>query len=575
MLKLFRYLKPYAAMVAGVFALVFLQTLADLYLPSLMGSIINHAISGKGTTSIWQTGFRMVIITFLGMGCAIGSCLLASRATTGFGKDLRRQLFHQVMGFNLQEFDRIGTSTLITRTTNDVTQVQNVLFLILRIMLAAPLMMFGGILMAFYEDSSLTLILLLAVPVLAGVIAIIAGRATPLFRSMQGKIDHMNLILREKLTGTRVIRAFNRTTHERERFENANRDLTQNYIRVNIIMAFMIPAIQTVMSCTMMAVLWFGALRVDSGQTRIGSLIAFIQYGMMIMFSLLMLSMVFVMIPRASAASSRILEVLDSTALEEDPKECISPEMAKGNVEFRNVSFRYPGAEQPALNGISFQARPGEMTAIIGSTGAGKTTLLHLLLRFHDVESGSILIDGHDVNHLRRMDLRNLMGLVPQQPSLFSGTVAHNIRIGREDASDDEVRHAAEVAQAMEFIENLPDGMEHSLEQGGANLSGGQKQRLAIARVLVRRPVIYLFDDSFSALDFQTDARLRTALRGETAQATVLIVAQRVGTIMNADRIIVLDEGRLAGTGTHSELLETCRIYREIVSSQLTEEEIA
>ncbi len=575
MLKLFRHLRPYTWGIIAILALVFLQTQTDLYLPTLMSDIINNGVMKGNTELIWRLGALMLLVAGFGALCAVLSSFLSAKAAMGFGRDLRSKVFRQVTDYSLHEFDKLGTSTLITRTTNDITQVQNVLIMMLRMMVMSPMMMIGGVVMAVQEDKALTWVLVAAMPLLLGVIVLLATKAMPLFKVMQTKIDRMNLVVREKLTGIRVIRAFNRDAHERERFEQANEDLTQNYIRVNRIMAFMMPAIMLLMNLTTLAILYFGIVRIDAGDMQIGSLMAFIQYAMQILFSMIMMTMMFIMVPRAQAAALRINEVLDTHSDIRDPKRPAAAADRQGHVEFRNVSFRYHGAEQAAIRNISFHAKPGEVTAIIGSTGSGKSTLVNLIPRFYDVEDGCVLIDGTDVREMTQETLRNKIGFVPQKALLFSGTVTDNIRFGKPDATDAEVRHAAEIAQAAEFLATIEGGYDHVIAQGGQNVSGGQKQRLAIARALVRKPEIYVFDDSFSALDFKTDARLRAALRQETADATVLIIAQRVGTVMDADRILVLDDGAIAGMGTHRELLESCSVYREIVSSQLSEEEIA
>jgi ATP-binding cassette subfamily B protein len=429
--------------------------------------------------------------------------------------------------------------------------------------------------MAVSKDAQLSLVLVCALPVLAVAIWIITGNGIPLFRVMQKKLDKINLILDENLTGMRVIRSLNRIDHEQQRFQDANEDLTTIAIRVNRIMAAMWPTMMLIMNASSIAIVWFGGLRVAANDLQIGDLMAFLQYSTQIMFAMLMVSMMFVMIPRASASATRINEVLDVVPAMSDAQEVKQANERRGYVEFQDVTFSYPGAEQPAIAHISFSARPGEVTAIIGGTGAGKSTLVNLIPRFYDIDSGSILVDGVDVREMSQESLRTKIGLVLQKAVLFSGTVADNIRYGKEDASDEEVIHAAEVAQASEFIMGMADGFDSQIAQGGTNVSGGQKQRLSIARALVRRPEIYIFDDSFSALDFKTDARLRAALKGEIANSTVFIVAQRVSTVMNANQIIVLDEGKIAGIGTHRELMQSSNVYREIVSSQLSMEEIA
>ena len=575
MLKLYRYLKPYWAMITGVLVLVFLQTLADLYLPTLMSDIINDGVMMGDIPFIYKTGGFMLLIAGGGVVASIIASYWSSKASTALGRDIRSKVFKRVESFSLHEFDKIGTATLITRTTNDITQVQTVTMLVMRMMVSAPLMMIGALILALQKDVPLTGVLFVAIPVLVAMIIFIAFKIIPLFRKVQIKIDRINLVLREKLTGIRVIRAFNTSAHETERFEEANEDLTENYIKINKIMAFMMPAIMLIMNLTSLAVLWFGIIRINDGSMDVGALIAFTQYAMQIMFSILMLSMMFIMVPRAQAAATRINEVLATEpgiVDKDDTKSCF---IGKGNVEFKDVTFSYFGAEEPALKNITFTARAGEMTAIIGSTGAGKSTLVNLIPRFYDIDSGEILVDGVNVNEMTQECLREKIGFVPQKAMLFSGTISENIRVGKEDATDEEIKYAAQIAQATEFIDEMEEKFEHEIAQGGTNVSGGQKQRLAIARALVRRPEIYVFDDSFSALDFKTDSKLRAALKNEIAEATVIIVAQRVGTVMEADQIIVLDEGKVNGIGTHKELMQTCEVYREIVSSQLSEEELA
>jgi ATP-binding cassette, subfamily B, multidrug efflux pump len=575
MLRLFKYLKPFTAMIIAVLAFVFLQTLSDLYLPTLMSDIINKGVMQGDTGEIMKIGGLMLLFAGGGAVCAIIASLLSSKTAVGLGTILRSNVFKRVESFSLHEIDKFGTATLITRTTNDINQVQMVLIMILRMMISAPMMAIGGIIMALREDRQLTWVLAIAIPILAGVIAVIASRMIPLFRKIQGKIDRINLVLREKLVGIRVIRAFNMVEHEAKRFEDANVDLTENYIKVNKIMAFMMPSIMLVMNFTSLAVLWFGGIFISKGSMDLGALSAFTQYAMQIMFSMLMLSLMFIMVPRAQAAAVRINEVLETHPGITDKEAGEASFTQKGYIEFKDVTFTYQGAEQPALRNISFSAKPGEVTAIIGSTGAGKSTLINLIPRFYDVDSGSVLIDGVDVRDMSQETLRDKIGFVPQKAVLFSGTISENIRFGNKQVSEADIRHAADVAQAIEFIEGMDQGFEHEISQGGTNVSGGQKQRLSIARALVRKPEVYVFDDSFSALDFKTDARLRAALKPETAEATVIIVAQRVGTVRDADRIIVLNEGEIVGIGTHKELLETSKVYQEIVSSQLSEEEIA
>lgn len=575
MLKLLRLLIPYRLSVAAVLVLTFLQAMAQLFLPALMADIVDTGIVNGDTGYIFRVGATMLLVVGIGSACMITASYLSAKVSAGFGRDLRDKVFTKIEGFSLQEFYGFGTASLITRTTNDITQVQHVSLMSMRMMVNAPLMCIGGIIMAISEDKKLSLILVVIIPVLTAIIAYTAQKGIPLFKVMQVKLDRLNLVLRESLTGIRVIRAFNRTEYEKKRFVNANADLTETAVRVNRIIAALMPVMMLVMNLTTVAIIWFGGIRIDNGNMQIGSLMAFIQYVMQIMFSLIMVSMMFVMIPRASASAVRINEVLDTEALILDPPIKNIPRDITGRIEFAEVSFSYPGAEEPVLSNISFTANPGEVTAIIGGTGSGKSALVGLIPRFYDVDSGRILIDGRDIREVPQEVLRSKIGYVPQTPVLFSASIDENIRYGREDASLIEVRHAADIAQASEFIEAMEAGYNSVIAQGGRNLSGGQKQRLSIARALVRKPEIYIFDDSFSALDFKTDARLRAALRKETENSTVLIVAQRVSTILDADRIIVLDKGQIVGIGRHKELIKSCQVYREIVSSQLTEEETA
>lgn len=575
MTKLIRFLKPFRILVAAVLLLVFVQTLTELYLPTLMADIVDTGIVRGDTPYIIRTGGFMLLIAAGGTICSIATSFLAAKIAVGLGRLLRSKVFSRVEDFSLHEFNQMGTATLITRTTNDINQIQTVTFMILRMMLFAPMMGIGGIIMAVNQDRPLSLVLLVAVPFIAVLIFFIMSKAIPLFKLMQIKLDRLNLVLRENLTGIRVIRAFNRTKEERERFTDANLDLTNNAIRVNKLMATMMPGMMLVMNFTIIAIIWFGSIRIDHGGMQVGSLMAFIQYAIQIMISLIMMSMMFIMLPRASASAIRINEVLDTIPEIKDPGQTKRPGSDKGYLEFKDVSFSFSGAEQPALSNISFTASPGEMTAIIGGTGSGKTTLINLIPRFYDVSQGAVMIDGVDVREMSQENLRAKIGLVPQTAVLFSSTIRENIRFGKQDASIDEVYKAAQTAQAIEFITGMKNGFDSVIEQGGINVSGGQKQRLSIARALVRRPDIYIFDDSFSALDFKTDARLRAALKKETLQSTVLIIAQRVTTVMEADRIIVLEDGQIAGMGSHKELLNSCEVYREIVYSQLSEEELA
>jgi ATP-binding cassette subfamily B protein len=568
-------MRPYRAEIMVILILAFLQSLANLYLPTLMADIVDNGIVKNNVGYIVRLGGVMVLVTLGGTVCAIGGAYFSSHVAIGFGRIIRGRIFNHVEQFSLHEFDTFSTASLITRTTNDTTQIQQVLTLTLTFVITAPMMAVGGVILAMGQDRALALILIAIVPIVFVVFTLIIRQAIPLFLLIQVKLDQLNLVLDEGLIGVRVIRAFDRNRHQDERFDLANADVTATAIKVNRIMAFLMPAMLLVLNLTSLAILWFGSIRIDQGHMQLGALIAFLQYAMLILFSVLMVSVMFVMLPRAAASAARINQVLDLPPEVNDPATAISMRDVRGEVELQDVTFSYPGAEEPALSHVSFAAHPGEVTAIIGGTGSGKSTLVSLIARFYDVTTGRILVDGLDVREQTQSQVRSRMGFVPQKPVLFSGSIANNIRYGREDASDLEVHDALRVAQAADFVDHMPDGIDSAIAQGGTNLSGGQKQRLCIARALVRKPEIYIFDDSFSALDFTTDARLRAALRRETTGATVILVAQRVGTIMDADRIVVLDNGHVAGIGSHDELMATSDIYREIVCSQLGPQEIA
>ncbi len=575
MIRLFRFLKPYRIPVAVILVLAFLQSLANLYLPTLMADIVDKGIVKGDTDYIVRVGGVMLLITVGGAICAIIGAFFAARTAVGFGRIVRGKLFTHVERFSLHEFDTVGTASLITRTTNDTNQVQQVLVILLTMMVTAPMTAIGGVILAMQQDVTLAWVLVAAVPILVVSIIAIMAKAIPLFKAMQVKLDKLNLVLDEGLTGVRVIRAFDRSAHEQRRFDAANRDLMDTAVTVNRIVAILWPILMLVLNISTIAILWFGSIRIDNGEMQVGALFAFLQYAALILFSMLMLSMLFIMLPRASASATRINIVL-AMAPEITDAERVRPAGAqRGYIEFDDVTFSYPGAEEPALAHISFSARPGQVTAIIGGTGAGKSSLVGLIPRFYDVDSGRVLVDGVDVREMAQAELRAKIGFVPQKAVLFSGSVSDNIRYGKETASDEEVRRAADTAQATEFIEDMLQGFDSVIAQGGTNVSGGQKQRLSIARALVRQPEIYIFDDSFSALDYATDAKLRAALKSETSDTTVLIVAQRVSTILDADQIIVLDEGHVVGIGTHRELMESSPVYREIVLSQLSAEEVA
>ncbi len=570
-----KFLKPYWKQLTLTIILLSIQAISNLYLPNLNADIINNGIAKGDIKYITNTGLFMLGVTLILAVCAIASSYLSSKISMSFGKDMRRAIFYKVESFSQADLDKFGTPSLITRNTNDVHQMQMLMFIGLNLMVMAPIMCIGGIIMALRQDVVLSYSIIIIVPIMAALVGILLVKTIPIFRSIQVKIDRVNQIMREKLMGVRVIRAFVKSDYEKRRFDEANRDLTSTTLRVNRIIAFAIPSLMIVMNISIVAIIWFGGHRIDSGAMPIGNLTAFLTYIMEIMMSVMIAMAMFIMIPRAEASAERILDVLNTEPSIKDQNNPIVPIIAKGSVEFWNMDFRYPGAEEPVLKDISFKTIPGETTAIIGSTGCGKSTLVNLIPRFYDVTNGCIKIDDIDIRDIPLKDLRDRIGLVPQKAFLFSGTVADNLRYGNENATDEELWHALEVAQAKDFVMELPDRLYAPVDQGGVNFSGGQRQRLAIARALVKKPEIYVFDDSFSALDFKTDARLRLALKNETVNSTVIIVAQRVSTIMDADQIITLnDDGTIAGIGTHNQLIETCDVYRDIVYSQLSEEEI-
>ncbi|HDU7127446.1 TPA: ABC transporter ATP-binding protein [Listeria monocytogenes] len=574
MMKLMKRLKPYWLSITAVLVLTFGQVIGQLYLPTLMSNIIDKGVVTGDTDYIWSTGMKMLLISFASVILSVIVVYLASRISMGFGKELRDKIFTKVEDFSLQEFDKVGTSSLITRTTNDVVQIQNVLYMMMRLMVMAPIMLLGGIIMAVGRDAKLSLIFVVVLPLLLLLVVILGGKAMPMFKSLQKKMDKLNRVIREGLTGIRVVRSFNRNEDELEKFEEANADYATTAIKVNRLLSLMSPLMMLLMNLTSIAIVWIGSIFIGNGDMQVGDLMAFIQYAMQIMMSFMMLSAVFIMIPRAGASAERINEVLDMNA------EILNPENPKtstppAKLSFEHVTFRYEGAEKPVIEDITFEANAGETIAIIGSTGAGKSTLINMIPRFYDVESGVVKINGIDVREMDQSSLRQKIGLVPQKTVLFTGTIASNMRYGKEDATDEEIWEALRTAQAENFVSKLANGLGSRVEQGGNNFSGGQKQRLSIARSLIRKPEIYIFDDSFSALDFKTDAKLREALKAETTEAVTLIVAQRITSVVNSDQIIVMNEGKIAGMGTHEELKESNQIYQEIMRSQLSEEEIA
>lgn len=583
MIKLFKNLKPYTLTITVVMVLVFLQSLSEIYLPTLMSDIVDTGVINGDVAYIIRIGGWMLLIAVIGMISAISGSYWAAKVATGFGRDLRTKVFTKVESFSLEEFDEKGTASLITRTTNDITQIQQ-LVVMLRLFLRAPMLCIGSIIMAVSKNAKLSLVLVVILLILTLLIVLLSKKSMPLFQSMQIKLDKLNLVLRENLTGIRVIRAFNRDNYEKKRFHEANLDLTETAIKVNKLMAILMPLVMLIFNLTIIAILWFGSIRINSDNMQVGDLMAFIQYASQILSSLIMLAMMFILVPRASASAIRINEVLDIEPKIKDPiiseeselkmeEGARSEEGKRGYLEFDEVSFYYQGAEEPAIEKISFSAKPGEITAIIGGTGSGKSTLVNLIPRFYEVASGRILVDGVDIRELTQEKLRAKIGLVPQKAVLFTGTIAENISFGTNDLPRDKIIRAAEIAQASKFISTLEQGYDAQIAQGGTNVSGGQKQQLSIARALAKHPEIYIFDDSFSALDFKTDAKLRQALKKETKEDTVLIIAQRVTTVMDADRILVLDGGKMVGMGTHQDLIKTCEVYREIVASQLSEEE--
>jgi len=569
------YLRPYKTLLLAVVALQFVQTMATLYLPTLNANIIDKGIATGDTAYIWRTGAIMLVVAFVQVTFAIGATYFGAKTAMGFGRDVRSGLFHRVTGFSTQEVGSFGAPSLITRITNDVTQVQVLVVMSCTMLIAAPIMIIGGVIMAIREDGPMSLLLLVSVPALVISIGSVILRMVPQFQVMQERIDKVNKVLREQITGIRVVRAFVREPEEVERFGEANDELTQTSLRAGRLMAFMFPTVLFILNASSVAAVWIGGNRIGAGQMQVGQLIAFLSYLVQILMSVMMATFVAVLWPRAAVCADRIQEVLEtpsSVVIADNP---VTQLPTRNTLELVDVGFNYPGAEAPVLCNISLRAEPGKTTAIIGSTGSGKTTLLNLIPRLFDATSGSVLIDGVNVRDLDPETLWASVGLVPQKPYLFSGTVASNLRFARPDATDDELWEALRIAQAEDFVRAMPKQLEETINQGGTNVSGGQRQRLSIARAIVRRPGIFLFDDSFSALDLTTDARLRAALAPLFTTATVVIVAQRVSTIINADQIIVLEDGEIVGVGTHRELLQTCPTYEEIVESQLTEEEAA
>jgi ATP-binding cassette subfamily B multidrug efflux pump len=569
------HLAPYAAPLGLLLGLQLVGTLAALYLPSLNGRIIDDGVATGDTGFILRAGIAMLGVSLVQILATIGATRIGALTAASVGRDLRAGVFRRVGSFSAQELSRFGAPTLISRNTNDVTQVQQVTYMLLAMMVTAPIMMIGGVVMAVREDVGLSWLVAVAVPLLGLSVGLVIWRMIPHFQAMQRAVDTVNRILREQITGIRVVRAFVREDVERERFAGANRTYTGTALAVGRLMALAFPIVMVIFNASTVAVFWFGAHRVEAGEMEVGALIAFMQYLVQILMSVMMATFMSMMLPRASVSAGRILEVLDTESTVHAPSEPVAIPAGPVGVELRSATFAYPGAEEPVLREVSFTAIPGTTTAVVGSTGAGKSTLVSLVPRLYDVTSGGVLVGGVDIRDAAPSDLWSRIGLVPQRPYLFSGTVASNLRYGDPDATDDELWEALRVAQAEDFVRAMPEGLDAPIAQGGTNVSGGQRQRLAIARALVRRPAVYLFDDAFSALDVATDARLRAALRPITREATVVVVAQRVSTIVHADRIVVLDDGRVVGDGTHDELLAGCPTYLEIVESQQAVEEVA
>ena len=574
MFKLARYFIPFSGFLCLLLLLTYGQTVANLALPDYMAHIINFGIVANDRAAIYSYGLKMLGIAAAGGLATIGVGYLAARIATGFSMAVRNDVFTKVENFSLAEFAQFSTASLITRSTNDIQQIQMVAVMVLRLALMAPFMGIGAIIKAYHLAPSMTWIMAVAVGILIAVIAVLFTIAIPRFKLLQSLVDRLNLVTREILTGLRVIRAFDNEAYEEKKFQNVNTDLTRLNLFVNRLMVLLQPLMILVMNLTMVAVVWFGAHQVDLGTNQLGDILAFMQYAIQGIMGFLLLSIVFIMVPRASVSASRVAEVLAAEPLIKDPEVPVTSNPSRGSIEFRNVSFAYHGAETPVLEHISFTAQPGQTTAIVGSTGAGKTTLINLIPRFFDATEGEILLDGVNIKDFRQEDLYQKIGYVPQKAVLFSGTVRDTITYGAPDAKQHDIEHAAITAQAEEFIKELDGDYNAPIAQGGMNVSGGQKQRLAIARAIARKPEIYIFDDSFSALDFTTDARLRAALNKETKGKTILIVAQRISTIRHADQILVLDDGKIVSRGTHDELLKDSAVYREIAASQLSEAEL-
>ena len=576
MIKLFKYLKPYIIQIILMLGLTYVQVMASLQLPDYMSTIVNDGIIKENNSLIWDTGVKMLLVTALGAVCTIIVGYLVARIGTGFSKSLRKDVFSKVESFSLTEFNKFSIASLITRSTNDIQQVQMVLTMMFRMVISAPITGVAAVIKASQIAPSMTWIMGVAVTALVVMIVIMFAVAIPKFQLIQKLIDKLNLVTRQNLTGLRVIRAFNTEKYEEEKFDKVNKNLTEINLFVNRVMSLMQPMMMLISNLTVIAIVWIGSHLVETGGLQIGDMMAFMQYAIQVIMAFLMISIIFILVPRASVSANRVVEVLETNPVITDPKKGKTEKKGiRGLVEFKNVTFAYPGADVPVIQNISFTAKPGETTAIIGSTGSGKSTIVNLIPRFFDVTSGEILVDGIDIREMKQNELHKKIGYIPQKGTLFSGTVESNIKYGVPDADEKAVKKAAKVAQASEFVDKLEKKYQSQIAQGGVNVSGGQKQRLSIARALAINPEIYIFDDSFSALDFKTDAKLRKELKKETKESTVIIVAQRIGTVLDADQIVVLEEGKIVGIGKHKELMKTCSVYREIALSQLSEKELS
>lgn len=575
MKKLFKYLKPFTPMIIVAIILTFCQGMLNLYLPNLMSDIVNNGIVGQSLNEVYKYGKQMVLVTLGFMLCAIGATFMASRVSAGFGKKLRSAIYRQVEKLSLAELKKISTSSLITRTTNDVTQVQQLTLMSMRMMIGAPLMCIGGIIMALSKNKELSILFIVVIPILLFAIIMLAKKIVPLFTVLQKRTDRINQVIREKLTGVRVIRAFGTQEYEKKRYDKANKDIYDVSLKATYIMSILMPIVLFLINVSSVAVVWFGSHLVDTGSMQIGDMMAFMQYAIQVLFSILGVTMMFVMIPRAMVSAKRIVEVLETESSIKDSGTIIPNEKFTnlGEIEFIDATFQYADGDIPVLSNMNFKIEKGQTVAVLGGTGSGKTSLLSLMMRFYDVTEGEIKIGGVNIKEMSLKQLRDMIGYVPQKAVLFSGTIESNIKYGKKDATYEEMVEAVKIAQSYDFIDSLDDKFESIVAQGGTNFSGGQKQRLSIARAIIKKPQIYLFDDSFSALDYQTDKKLREALDQKMKDATVVIVAQRVSTVLNADKILFIDEGKIIAQGTHSELYNSCEEYKEVVLSQITEEE--